>query len=137
LPPSETGTVPKPGKSNGKIAVDITVGGLRYFDENLEDGALIRDEEIFILTVENGIVSDITGGETAVRFKEKLFALPPECRELVELGHGLSKMSPTGNGGVDESIIDSCHFGIGNGWGGEGCGLHTDFIIGNPTISQC
>lgn len=135
LPPSETGAEPKPGKANGKIAVDITVGGLDYFDEHLEDCRLIN-EEIFILTVENGMVTDITGGEIAARFKEKLFALPPECRELVELGHGLSKMTPTGNGGVDESIIDTCHFGIGNGWGSSGCGLHTDFIVGNPIINK-
>lgn len=135
LPPSETGADPKPGKANGKIVVDVTIGGLDYYDEHLEDCRLANGE-LFMLTVENGMVTDITGGEMAAQYKEKLFALPPKCRELVELGHGLSKMTPTGNGGVDESIIDTCHFGIGNDWGGEGCGLHTDFIIGEPVISK-
>ena len=57
--------------------------------------------------------------------------LPDECRELVELGQGLSRMTPTGLTGVDESIIDTCHFGIGDGMRS---GLHLDVIIRAPRI---
>ena len=56
-----------------------------------------------------------------------------ECRELVELGQGLSKMEPTGLIGIDESIIDTCHFGIGDS---EKCGLHLDVVISNPTLEK-
>ena len=40
-------------------------------------------------------------------------------------------MEPTGLIGVDECIIDSCHFGFGEGWK---CGTHLDVVIRNPTI---
>ena len=134
LPPSEVSAVVQKGKSDGKIAVDVTVGGLYYYGEHIESFGLVKEQQV-ILTVKNGLVTDITGGGMAALFKEKLFALPSVCRELVELGHGLSKMTPTGNGGVDESIIDTCHFGMGDGWGGSGCGVHLDVIIWQPTIT--
>ena len=69
----------------------------------------------------------------AEELKEKLFSLSPDCRKLVELGQGLSKMKPTGLTGVDESIIDSCHFGFGDG--GE-YGVHLDLVITEPTIEE-
>lgn len=69
----------------------------------------------------------------AAEFKSKLFDLPTECRRIVELGQGLSEMKPTGLIGVDESIIDSCHFGFGDGWK---CGTHLDVVIKDPTIKQ-
>lgn len=69
----------------------------------------------------------------AVELKGKLFSLPAECREIVELGHGLSKMTPTGLIRDDESIIDTCHFGIGDG---ATCGMHLDVVIYSPTIAR-
>ena len=127
LPPSEVSA--EVTQADGKIAVDVTVGQLYYFGELLEQFGL-TDEPV-ILTVKNSMVADIAGGAMAARLKETLFALPPECRALVELGHGLSDMQPTGLIGVDESIVHTCHFGIGDG--GK-CGLHLDVVIGGPSI---
>ncbi len=129
LPPSEVSAEVKPGTANGKIVVDVTVGQLYHYKEFLGYFGLV--ETPVTLFVEDGNVTHITGGGMGEELKEKLFALPIECRELVELGHGLSKMKPTGLIGVDESIIDTCHFGIGNG--GK-CGVHLDVVVGEPII---
>lgn len=128
-PPSETSSVVIPRTANGRIAVDITVGQLYHYGDFL--GYFGRVSSPAVLSVKDGMITDISGNDMVEELKEKLFALPPACRELVELGQGLSKMEPTGLIGVDESIIDSCHFGIGDG--GK-CGVHLDVVIGDPTI---
>jgi len=76
--------------------------------------------------------SDIENNADTI-LKELLFSLPKECRKLVEIGQGLSKMTPTGIIGVDESIIDTCHFGIGDA---EKCGLHLDVVVSKPLIQE-
>lgn len=129
LPPSETSSDVITDTANGKIVVDMTVGQLYHFGDLIGYFGLIS--EPVTLVVENGIIVEIYGDNMAVDFKEKLFNLPVECRKLVELGQGLSKMDPTGLIGVDESIIDSCHFGFGDGWK---CGTHLDVVIKKPAI---
>lgn len=131
LPPSETSAEVRLGKANGRIVVDITVGQLYYRGELLNYFG--RVAEPVIIEVRDGIVTDINGGKTADELKRQLFALPADCRELVELGQGLSRMTPTGLIGVDESIIDSCHFGIGDGMK---CGLHLDVVVASPTMEK-
>jgi hypothetical protein len=42
-------------------------------------------------------------------------------------------MTPTGLIGVDESIIDTCHFGFGDS---SVCGMHLDIVTGNPKITK-
>ena len=131
LPPSETSAGVIAGTANGKIVIDVTVGQLYYYGELLGYFGVIKTPITMI--VKNGLIVDIYGDDMASELKEKLFALPMECRELVELGQGLSKMKPTGLIGIDESIIDTCHFGIGDG--GK-CGVHLDVVISNPTIEK-
>lgn len=131
LPPSETSSDIIADTANGKIVVDMTVGQLYHLGELIGKFGIVS--EPITITVQNGIITDINGDEMAAEFKEKLFSLPIECRKIVELGQGLSKMEPTGLIGVDESIIDSCHFGFGDGWK---CGTHLDVVIKNPTIKQ-
>lgn len=131
LPPSETSANVIEGTANGKIVVDVTIGQLYYFGE-LQGYFGIVDSPVEIM-IQDGYVVDISGNDMAIELREKLFKLPKECRELVELGQGLSQMSPTGLIGVDESIINTCHFGIGDG--GK-CGLHLDVVISKPTIQK-
>lgn len=131
LPPSETSSDVVTDTANGKIVVDMTVGQLYHFGELIGDFGLVSEPVTII--VQSGFIADIYGDNMAAEFKEKLFSLPIECRKIVELGQGLSKMEPTGLIGVDESIIDSCHFGFGDGWK---CGTHLDVVIKNPTIKQ-
>lgn len=56
---------------------------------------------------------------------------------LVEFGKGLSSMAPTGIIDVDESIINTCHFGIGDGVGfgiDNEASIHLDVVIHKPEI---
>lgn len=129
LPPSETSSEVLAGTANGRIVVDVTVGQLYHFGRLVELLGLV--DEPVTLTVRDGVMTDVSGGATAQALKSALFALSPDCRRLVELGQGLSQMAPTGLIGVDESIIDTCHFGFGDG--GE-CGVHLDVVISRPTI---
>lgn len=131
LPPSETSSEVISETANGKIVVDMTVGQLYHFGKLVGYFGLVS--EPVTVTVRNGYIVEIDGGDMAAEFKSKLFALPKECRRIVELGQGLSKMEPTGLIGVDESIIDSCHFGFGDGCE---CGTHLDIVIKDPTIGQ-
>lgn len=131
LPPSETSSDVITDTANGKIVIDMTVGQLYHFGKLIGSFGLVS--EPITLIVKNGIIVEIYGDNMAAELKEKLFNLPIECRKMVELGQGLSKMEPTGLIGVDESIIDSCHFGFGDGWK---CGTHLDVVIKNPTIKQ-
>lgn len=50
---------------------------------------------------------------------------------VVELGHGLSDIQPTGIIGVDESMNGTCHFGIGTG-----SPFHLDLVVRNPKINR-
>lgn len=131
LPPSETSAEVIRETANGKIVVDMTVGQLYHFGELIGEFGLVSHPVTII--VEDGYIADVCGDDMAKEFKEKIFSLPIECRKIVELGQGLSKMVPTGLIGVDESIIDSCHFGFGDGWK---CGTHWDGVIHNPTIQN-
>jgi len=131
LPPSETSAEVLSDSANGRIVADITVGQLYYKSELLGYFGLV--DKPVTLTVTNGFITEITGGKIARELKENLFLLPENCRNLVELGHGLSKMTPTGLIGVDESIIDTCHFGIGDS---SVCGMHLDIVTGNPKIMK-
>lgn len=131
LPPSETSAEVVPDTANGKIVVDMTVGQLYHFGELIGYFGLVSKP--VTITVQNGFIVDIDGDDMAVEFKRKLFALPIECRKMVELGQGLSEMEPTGLIGVDESIIKSCHFGFGDGCE---CGTHLDVVIKCPVIRQ-
>lgn len=131
LPPSETSSEVISDTANGKIVVDMTVGQLYHFGKLIGYFGLVPKPTT--ITVQNGYIIDIDGDDTAAEFKRKLFDLPIECRKMVELGQGLSKMEPTGLIGVDESIIDSCHFGFGDGCN---CGTHLDVVIRKPAISQ-
>ncbi|MBD5114167.1 MAG: hypothetical protein HDT46_03060 [Ruminococcaceae bacterium] len=131
LPPSETSSEVIADTANGKIVVDMTVGQLYHFGKLIGNFGLVSNP--VTITVQNGFIVDIEGDNMAVEFKKSLFNLPIECRKIVELGQGLSKMEPVGLIGVDESIIDSCHFGFGDGWK---CGTHLDVVIKNPTIKQ-
>ena len=131
LPPSETSSEVLPGTGDGKIVIDMAVGQLYHFGELL--GYFGRVDSPVTLTLEGGLITEITGGCIARELEEKLFALPLDCRRLVELGQGLSNMDSTGLIGVDESILSSCHFGFGDG---GTCGTHLDMVLTEPKIER-
>ena len=67
------------------------------------------------------------------RLKVELWKLPDNCRKIVELGIGLSRMTPSGIIGIDESIAGTCHFGIGNGSGND-APIHLDVVVSDFVI---
>jgi leucyl aminopeptidase (aminopeptidase T) len=62
-----------------------------------------------------------------------LWKLPENCRKIVELGIGLSRMTPCGIIGIDESIAGTCHFGFGNGSGND-APIHLDVVVNDFAI---
>ncbi|MDR7870109.1 MAG: hypothetical protein RIN55_04565 [Tissierellaceae bacterium] len=132
LPPSELEAGIKLGTAKGKIVIDCTIGQINQYGKWLGMFGLV--ETPVTLTIQDSIITDIIGNE---ELKEILFSLEPECRTLVEFGKGLSKITPTGIIGVDESIIDTCHFGIGDGVGfgiSNEASIHLDVVIHQPEV---
>ncbi|MBN1248724.1 MAG: hypothetical protein JXC32_13780, partial [Anaerolineae bacterium] len=135
LPPAETSFGIVEGSANGVIVVDVTVGELRVHADLIDSLGLV--DVPVALTVQNGEITEITGGDIATRLHNKLWHLPDNCRRVIELGIGLSTMTPTGIIGIDESIAGTCHFGIGNdlGYGGTNdAPIHLDVVVQSPTI---
>lgn len=132
LPPSELEAGIKLGTANGKIVVDCTIGQINQYGKWLGMFGLIKKPTV--LTIKSSMITDIVGNE---ELKRILFSLEPECRMLVEFGKGLSTMTPTGTIGIDESIIDTCHFGIGDGIGfgiNNEASIHLDIVIHQPKV---
>ena len=128
MPPAEISEELVYDTANGIIVADITVGELRFGSELIDPLGLV-DKDV-VITVENGMVTDITGGNIAENLKNGLNKLSKELQVVVELGHGLSDIAPTGIIGVDESMNGTCHFGIGNH-----NPYHVDVVVGNPKIT--
>lgn len=127
LPPSEVSEELVESSTNGVIVADVTVGELRFGSELIDPLGIV--DQYVTITVKDGLVEDIKGGDMAKRLKNGLDKLDKKLQTLVELGHGLSDLAPTGIIGVDESMNGTCHFGIGNR-----NPYHVDVVIANPRI---
>ena len=132
LPPSELEAGIQLGSANGKIVIDCTIGQINQYGKWLGMFGLV--EKPVTLIVKDSIIMDIVGNK---ELKDILFSLESESRVLVEFGKGLSSITPTGAIGVDESIIDTCHFGVGDGirFGIDNeASIHLDVVIHRPEI---
>lgn len=124
LPAGEIFIAPIEGKTNGKIIVDASVGGIGKVDKNIE------------IYVKDGFIVDVIGGKTANLFKKllknKLY------RNVAELGIGTNyKAKITGNVLEDEKVAGTCHIAFGNNrhFGGKiDVPFHVDVVIRKPTI---
>lgn len=132
LPPAEISYSVIPCSANGRIVADITVGELWVYADLIDNFGLV--DESVLIQVADGMVVDIAGGIMAQKLKAELWKLPDSCRKVVELGIGLSQMSPSGTIGIDESIAGTCHFGFGNGSGNE-APIHLDVVAGDFMVS--
>jgi leucyl aminopeptidase (aminopeptidase T) len=132
LPPSELEAGIELGTANGTVVIDCTIGQINQYGKWLGMFGLIK--ESVILKIKDSYITDIIGNE---ELKKILFSLESECRILVEFGKGLSKMTPTGIIGIDESIINTCHFGIGDGVGfgiNNEASIHLDVVVHQPRV---
>lgn len=132
LPPSEIYAGIHLGSANGEIVVDLTLGQLYREGELLEKFGLISSS--IKLIVKNGKITNVIGNDI---LQQHLSKIEEEASAVVELGIGLSQMEPTGNIGIDESILNTCHFGIGDGsfYGiNNKSSIHLDVVLTNPQI---
>jgi len=132
LPPSEIYAGIHLGSANGEIVVDLTVGQLYREGKLLEKFGLVSSP--FKLIVKNGKIDNIIGNDL---LKKHLSEIEDEASAIVELGIGLSQMEPTGIIGIDESIFNTCHFGIGDGsfYGIDNkSSIHLDVVLTIPQV---
>ncbi|MCH4890575.1 hypothetical protein EZV73_23540 [Acidaminobacter sp. JC074] len=134
LPPSEIYAGIELGSAEGQIVVDVTIGDIYRNGQLLEGFGLV--EGPVTLVVKNSRIVEITGCD---RLKECLVSLEDAASVLVELGIGLSDLSPTGQIGIDECIKGTCHFGIGDGTFyniDNKASIHLDLVISSPVIEE-
>ncbi|MCI5523864.1 MAG: aminopeptidase [Treponema sp.] len=148
IPAGEVFVSPVVGKTQGKIVFD---GSMTF-----SDGDSILNTPISV-KVENGFVTEITGGEEAKRLLKDITAAEKEAlsmeskgklpkgqgevyaknaRNIGELGIGLNpNANITGNMLEDEKAFRTCHFAIGQNYDGDANALiHFDGIVRNPTV---
>ena len=149
IPAGEVFISPLVGKCQGVIVYD---GSMTF-----SDGDSILETPI-TCKVENGYVTEISGGEEAKRLLktiteaenrsieyEKNGKLPEgqgaiykkNARNIGELGIGLNPAaSITGNMLEDEKAFHTCHFAIGENYDNDAPSLiHLDGVVRNPTIT--
>ena len=149
IPAGEVFISPLVGKCQGVIVYD---GSMTF-----SDGDSILETPI-TCKVENGYVTEISGGEEAKRLLktiteaenrsieyEKNGKLPEgqgeiykkNARNIGELGIGLNPAaSITGNMLEDEKAFRTCHFAIGENYDNDAPSLiHLDGVVRNPTIT--
>lgn len=149
IPAGEVFISPLVGKCKGVIVYD---GSMTF-----SDGDSILETPI-TCKVENGYVTEISGGEEAKRLLktiteaenrsieyEKNGKLPEgqgaiykkNARNIGELGIGLNPAaSITGNMLEDEKAFRTCHFAIGENYDNDAPSLiHLDGVVRNPTIT--
>jgi hypothetical protein len=149
LPAGETFISPENGTAHGRI----------YFDGSIctDNGTIIIQEPIICL-VENGFVTDISGGDEADILRqtvdtaasgalefERAGKLPRgsgdvyarNSRNIGELGIGLNPRAMiSGNMLEDEKAFRTCHFAIGMNYDDDApCLIHLDGLVKNPTIT--
>ena len=135
------GTMGSPPDIEAYVApIEDTAEGVVFIDGaiNLPEFGLIR--EAVRLTVEEGRVISIDGGEEARRFEEKLESYDDsEMYRIAELGIGLnSKAKLVGDPLIDEGALGTAHIALGLNYtyGGaiRSARAHIDCVFREPTI---
>lgn len=150
----------------GEVFISPVVGdgkktgcqGKIVFDGSMTttNGDILINNPISV-TVVNGFVTDITGGEEAALLLKSITdaekqavwmekegklaegkgeSYAKNARNIGELGIGLNPSAKiTGNMLEDEKAFHTCHFAIGSNYDGDGESLiHLDGLVKNPTI---
>ena len=127
LPIMEVNAAPIENSTNGKIVIDASMSFLGIVKEKI------------YLTVKNGYITEIEGGEEARKVKAILDSKKdPNVYVIAEIAIGLNpKAEIKGVLAEDEGVLGTMHFGIGNNLtlGGQNkASLHMDVIINRPTM---
>lgn len=129
LPGAEIYGIPLPSSAQGKLVVDGSI------PNHLVDNP-------FYLEIKDGKVDKIEprSNRFAKYIAESLGVFGEGARVVGEFGIGLNGSISRFYGItlVDEKILHTCHFGLGDNsfFGGHNrCGVHIDLVIRNPTIT--
>lgn len=125
LPAGEAYFAPLEGKSHGTMVIEW--GPTRKLDEPVT------------LTVENGVVVQMTGNDPHRARLEAKFAEHANCRNIAELGIGTNdKASRPDNVLEAEKILGTIHIALGDnsGFGGTvSAPFHEDYVFYQPTVT--
>jgi leucyl aminopeptidase (aminopeptidase T) len=126
LPPGEAPTHPKEGTANGTIVVDVSMDNLGQLDESIE------------LTLENGFVTDVTGGAQAEELEETFEQHGQNARNLAEFAIGTNPEAKLiGNLAEDKKREGTVHFAVGDNeslGGTTKSDIHLDGVLRRPTV---
>ena len=127
LPAGEAYIAPLEGTASGRLVVDGSMAGIG------------RVETPIVMTVEQGFVTEVTGGPDAVKLKELLEKYGHDARNIAELGIGLNERAQlSGSPLEDEKVLGTVHIGIGDNstFGGKvSVPSHLDGIMLKPTLT--
>lgn len=126
LPGAEAYIAPVEGTANGVAVIDGSMAGI---------GILKRPIK---LTIREGFVEKIEGGDEARKLEEILSNYGKEARNIAEFGIGTNpKARISGNILEDEKVFGTVHIALGSNYdfGGQvKAPIHLDGIIKSPTV---
>jgi len=126
LPAGELYCAPVEGTAEGVLIVDGSMAAIGLLNEPLQ------------LTVQKGLVSDISGGDEAEQLETIIAPCGRDARNIAELGIGTNDRAIiTGNILEDEKVLGTCHVAIGDNstFGGTvSVASHLDGILRNPSL---
>ena len=126
LPPGEAPTHPVEGTANGTIVVDVSMDNIGMLDEPIR------------LEVQDGFVTEVSGGDEAEQLREILANSDENAGNLAEFAIGTNpKARLIGNTAEDKKKAGTMHFAIGDNeslGGSTRSDIHLDGVLRKPTV---
>lgn len=126
LPGAEAYIAPVEGTANGVVVIDGSMAGI----------GILRDP--IKLTIREGFVEKIEGGDEAKKLEEILSKYGKEAKNIAEFGIGTNpKARISGNILEDEKVFGTVHIALGSNYDFGGkvkAPIHLDGIVKEPTV---
>lgn len=126
LPPGEAPTHPAEGTANGTIVIDVSMDNIGQLDEPIR------------MAVEDGFVTEVTGGSQAAELRELLDRSDENAGNLAEFAIGTNpKAKLIGNLAEDKKRSGTVHFAVGDNeslGGTTKSDIHLDGVVRTPTV---
>ncbi len=126
LPPGESPTHPAEDTANGTITIDVSMDNLGQLDEPIT------------LELEDGFVTEISGGEQANELRQLIEESDNNASNLAEFAIGTNpKAKLIGNLAEDKKRAGTVHFAIGDNeslGGTRKSEIHLDGVVRTPTV---
>jgi leucyl aminopeptidase (aminopeptidase T) len=126
LPPGEAPTHPVEGTANGTIVIDVSMDNIGTLDEPIR------------LEVEEGFVTEVSGGDEAETLRDILANSDSNAGNLAEFAIGTNpKAGLIGNTAEDKKRAGTMHFAIGDNeslGGSTRSEIHLDGVLRKPMV---